>query len=155
MYPEIRAEMARKKMSLDTIANGLECTVSTASLKLNGKAPITLKEAVKIKSIIGVIVMCLYRLRKIFLSIPVVYYALKLAKYNMEHLPDEVGINLQSTGLFAQTIAKELAVMGPLTVTGACLVLMFCSRKALYPWAVSIFTLALPLLILISNLYPA
>ena len=109
----------------------------------------------KIKSIIGVIVMCLYRLRKIFLAIPVVYYALKLAKYNMEHLPEEVGINLQSTGLFAQTIAKELAVMGPLTVTGACLVLMFCSRKALYPWAVSIFTLALPLLILISNLYPA
>ena len=53
MYPEIRAEMARKKLSLDTIANGLECTVSTASLKLNGKAPITLKEAVKIKSIIG------------------------------------------------------------------------------------------------------
>jgi hypothetical protein len=53
MYPEVRAEMARKKISLDIIANGLECTVSTASLKLNGKAPITLKEAVKIKSIVG------------------------------------------------------------------------------------------------------
>jgi hypothetical protein len=53
MYPEVRAEMARKKISLDTIANGLECTVSTASLKLNGKSPITLREAVKIKSIVG------------------------------------------------------------------------------------------------------
>jgi hypothetical protein len=53
MYPEVRAEMARKKISLDTIANGLDCTISTASLKLNGKAPITLREAVKIKSIVG------------------------------------------------------------------------------------------------------
>lgn len=52
MYPEVRAELARRKISLDTIANGLECTVSTASLKLNGKSPITLKEAIKIKSII-------------------------------------------------------------------------------------------------------
>jgi len=40
-------------------------------------------------------------------------------------------------------------------VTAACLVLMFTSRKALYPWAVSIFTLILPVLLLISNLYPA
>lgn len=52
MYPEIRAEMARNKISLDTIANSLECTVSTASLKLNGKAPITLKEAIIIKRVI-------------------------------------------------------------------------------------------------------
>lgn len=53
MYPEVRAEMARKKISLDIIANGIDCTVSTASLKLNGKSPIMLKEAVKIKNIIG------------------------------------------------------------------------------------------------------
>jgi hypothetical protein len=32
---------------------------------------------------------------------------------------------------------------------------MFCSRKALYPWAISVFTLALPVLLLVSNLYPA
>ena len=35
------------------------------------------------------------------------------------------------------------------------LVLMLFSRKALYPWAVSIFTLILPVLLLVSNLYPA
>ena len=91
----------------------------------------------------------------IFLAIPVVYYALKLAKYNMQNLPEVVGINLQSNGVFAETISRELAVTGPLGLTCACLVLMVFSRKALYPWAVSVFTLALPVLLLLSNLYPA
>ena len=109
----------------------------------------------RVKSVIGVIVMVIYRLRKVFLAAPVVYYALKLASYNMENLPEIVGLNLQSNGAFAETISRSMAVMGPLGVTGACLVLMFCSRKALYPWAVSVFTLALPLLILLSNQYPA
>lgn len=109
----------------------------------------------KIKRIVGIIVMLIYRLRSIFLAIPVAWYALKLAAYNGTHLPEEVGINLQSTGEFALTISRELAVMGPLVVTAACLVLMMTSRKALYPWAVSIFTLILPVLILVSNLYPA
>ena len=109
----------------------------------------------KIKRVIGILVMVLYRLRKVFLAIPVVYYALKLADYNRVHLPEMVGINLQADGVFAQTISRELAVMGPLGVTAACLFLMMLSRKALVPWAVCVFTLVLPLLILVSNLYPA
>lgn len=109
----------------------------------------------KIKHVIGILVMCVYRLRAVFLAIPVVYYALKLAAYNSEHLPEEVGINLLSTGEFATMISREAAVMAPFVVTCACLVLMFTSRKALYPWAVSIFTLILPILLLISNQYPA
>lgn len=109
----------------------------------------------KIKRVVGILIMCVYRLRSILLAIPVVWYALKLAAYNGSHLPEEVGINLLSTGEFAMTISREMAVMGPLVVTGACLVLMVTSRKALYPWAVSIFTLILPILLLVSNLYPA
>lgn len=97
----------------------------------------------------------LFRLRKIVMAAPVVYFALQLAAYNREHLPQEVGIDLQSTGEFARMISRDLAVMGPLGLTAACLLLMFCSRKAMYPWAVSIFTLVLPLLVLITNLYPA
>lgn len=108
----------------------------------------------KVKRVIGILVMCIYRLRSVFLALPVVYYALKLAAYNSSHLPEEVGVNLQSTGEFAMTISRELAVTTPLAVTGACLILMFTSRKALYPWAVSIFTLILPILLLVSNLYP-
>lgn len=108
-----------------------------------------------VNRVINIIGMVIFRLRKIVLSVPVVYYALKLAAYNGEHLPEQVGLNLQSSGEFAMTIARSMAVMGPLALTLACLFLMFCSRKALYPWAISVFTLALPLLLLVSNLYPA
>ena len=111
--------------------------------------------AANINSLIDFIGMLLFRLRKVVLAVPVVYAALKLARYNLEHLPEEVGINIQSSGEFAQMIARDTAVMGPLGLTAACLLLMFCSRKAMYPWAISVFTLALPVLILITNLYPA
>jgi len=109
----------------------------------------------KINSLISFIGSVLFRLRKIVMAVPVIYVALKLAFYNREHLPEQVGINLQSSGEFAQMITRDMAVMGPLGLTAACLLLMFCSRKAMYPWAISIFTLTLPLLILFSNLYPA
>ena len=108
----------------------------------------------KINRIINLIGLWLFRLRKFVLAAPVVYYALKLAEYNRTHLPEQVGINLQSTGEFAQYISRNMAVMGPLALTGGCLVLMFCSRKAMYAWAISVFTLSLPLLLLLSNAYP-
>ena len=109
----------------------------------------------KVNKIINITGKWLYRLRKPVMAAPVVYYALKLASYNNQHLPEQVGINLQSTGEFAQTLSRNVAVMGPFALTMACLVLMFCSRKAMYAWAISVFTLALPLLLLFSNLYPA
>ena len=109
----------------------------------------------KINSLISFIGSVLFRLRKIVMAVPVIYWALKLASYNREHLPELVGINLQSSGAFERMISRDLAVMGPLGLTAACLLLMFCSRKAMYPWAISIFTLVLPLLILVTNLYPA
>lgn len=108
----------------------------------------------KINHVINLIGLWLFRLRKFVLAAPVVYYALKLAAYNREHLPEQVGINLQATGEFAQYISRNMAVMGPLALTGGCLILMFCSRKAMYAWAISFFTLALPLLLLLSNAYP-
>ena len=113
------------------------------------------KAAANINSLIDFIGMLLFRLRKVVLAAPVVYYAVKLALYNRENLPEQVGINLLSSGDFSQMIARDLAVMGPLGLTAACLLLMFCSRKAMYPWAISVFTLALPILLLVSNLYPA
>ena len=109
----------------------------------------------KINEIINLIGMFFFRLRKIVLTVPVAYYALQMAQYNRQHLPEQVGINLQSSGEFAQFVTRDVAVMGPLGLTAACLMLMFCSRKALYPWAISVFTLIVPLLILFTNLYPA
>ncbi len=107
------------------------------------------------KRIMGKIIMILYHLRKVVMAAPVVYVALRLASYNASHLPESVGLNLQTNGEFAMEIARSSAVMGPLVLTGACLLLMFCSRKAMYAWAISIFTLAVPVLLLVSNLYPA
>lgn len=109
----------------------------------------------KINSLISFIGSILFRLRKIVMAVPVVYWALKLAAYNREHLPEQVGINLQSSGAFEQMVSRDVAVLGPLGLTAACLLLMLCSRKAMYPWAISIFTLVLPLLVLFTNLYPA
>ena len=109
----------------------------------------------KINSLISFIGTVLFRLRKLVLAVPVIYWAVKIALYNRENLPEQVGINLLSSGEFAQIISRDMAVMGPLGLTAACLLLMFCSRKAMYPWAVSVFTLALPILILFTNLYPA
>lgn len=97
----------------------------------------------------------IFRLRRFILAVPVVLAALKLAAVNMERLPEMVGLNLQSTGEFAQMVTREYAVYGPLGVTALCLLLMFFTRKVLYPWLISIFTLVLPLLIYLTNVYPA
>ena len=97
----------------------------------------------------------IYHLRKIVLAVPVVIAALWLAAYNSQHLPAQVGLNLQTTGEFANMIGRGTAVMFPLAITGGCLVLMFCSRKSVYPWLISLFSLAVPVLLLLTNLYPA
>ena len=97
----------------------------------------------------------LVRMRKVLLSIPVLVLAVQLAQYNTEHLPEQVGIDLQTTGEFALVISRNAAVMGPLVLTVLCLVLMFCSRRTMYPWIISVFSLVLPLLLLLTNMYPA
>jgi Na+-driven multidrug efflux pump len=48
-----------------------------------------------------------------------------------------------------------LAVTFPLMITGACLVLTFLSRKSIYPWLISVFSLVIPVLLLVTNIYPA
>lgn len=108
----------------------------------------------KVTRIVKTIGLWLFRLRKVFMAIPVIWFSGKLASYNMENLPEQVGLNLQANGSYAQMIDRSLAVHGPLWITAACLLLMFCSRRARYPWAISIFSLVLPLLILLTNLYP-
>jgi len=138
-------------VKLDLITNKL----NGLRKKNAGQEPENLSVWGKIKKIISLIVTWIYRLRGVILAAPVVYAALKIADYNRDHLPETVGLNLQSTGEFAMSISRELAVFGPLVLTAACLTLMLCSRKVMYPWAVSIFTLVIPILLLISNIYPA
>lgn len=50
MYPNLKAEMARKKITQLAIAECLNVTPTTISLKLNGKAKLLLPECMKIKN---------------------------------------------------------------------------------------------------------
>lgn len=95
------------------------------------------------------------KFRKIFLAIPVVWAAVKLALQNMERLPEMVGLNLQVDGTYAIQITRELAAWGPVVVTIFCLFLMLCSRRVLTPWLVSVITLVIPIFIWITNVFPS
>ena len=97
----------------------------------------------------------IWQSRKLLLAIPVVYLMLYFARLNWNVLPERVGLNLQTTGEYAQYITKELAVYGPMGVTGGCLAMMFLSRKTVYPWMICMFSMLLPLLILLTNIFPA
>ena len=96
----------------------------------------------------------IYRLRSILLAVPVLVASVILAVINMGRLPEIVGLNMQSNGEYATAITRGVAVMGPFALTAICLLLMFCSKKVLYPWLISIFSLALPLLFLFTNTFP-
>ena len=97
----------------------------------------------------------IYRLRSLLLAIPVVYLMLYFARLNWNALPDSVGLHLQTTGDYARYITKEMAVYTPLGITGGCLAMMFVSRKTLYPWMICLFSMLLPLLILVTNIFPS
>ena len=97
----------------------------------------------------------IWRLRKVLFAIPVVYLALYFARLNWNVLPELVGLNLQTNGEYAEYISREMAVYAPLGVTGGCLTMMFLSRKTVYPWMICMFSMLLPLLILITNIFPA
>lgn len=95
-----------------------------------------------------------YKLRSVLLAIPVAVAAIALAVRNMAKLPQQVGVNLLANGEYAMMVSRGVAVVGPLAVTAVCLLLMFCSRRVVYPWLISLFSLTLPLLILITNTFP-
>ncbi len=93
-----------------------------------------------------------FRMRKILLALPVVGVAVWLASYCRARMPEIVGIGLKSSGEYAATISRDAAVLGPLAITFTCLILMFCSRRTLYPWLISVFTLILPIFIMATNM---
>jgi transcriptional regulator with XRE-family HTH domain len=53
MYPNLRAEMARKKVTGQELAKRIGITNGTFSQKFNGKFDFTLDEAQKIKKALG------------------------------------------------------------------------------------------------------
>ena len=94
----------------------------------------------------------IFKLRSVLLAAPVVFAAVKLALYAQEKLPEQVGINLTETGEYAMLVNRNTAILVSLGVTGVCLLMMFLSRKTIYPWLISIFSLVLPILLIVTNL---
>ncbi len=95
------------------------------------------------------------RFKKVVLAVPVGWCAIWLALENIGRLPDKVGLGLQIDGTFSMMLPKLLAILGPVAVTALCLLLMFGSKRTLTPWLVSVFSLALPILLWVINVYPA
>ena len=94
-------------------------------------------------------------IRKILLAVPVVLGALYIADYVRDRLPEQVGLLIQESGAYTYVIAQETAINGCLLITAGCLVLMFISRRTVYPWLISIFSLILPVILLLTNIFPA
>ena len=94
-----------------------------------------------------------YKLRSLVLSIPVAVVALALAVRNLAQLPAQVGFNLLSNGQYQFVVSKGIAVCLPVAITAVCLCMMFLSKKVLYPWLISVFSLALPLVLWLSNVF--
>lgn len=89
------------------------------------------------------------------ISLPVLGVSIFQAFQNASRLPETVGINLLATGDYAQTVSRPVAVVVPLLITLVCILLTSFSKRVLFPWLISIFTLVLPVLIWFTNIYPA
>lgn len=103
--------------------------------------------------VLGMTARWAYKLRSILLSIPVAVVALALAVRNLTQLPTEVGFILQENGEYQWMISRGMAVCVPVAITAVCLCMMFLSKKVLYPWLISVFSLALPLVLWLSNVF--
>ncbi len=96
-----------------------------------------------------------FKLRKIIAAVPVAVGAVYLAIHNEATLSTVVGLGLREDGSFTYQILREVAVLFPLMITAVCLLLMFGSRRILTPWIVSVISLLIPLMIWITNVFPA
>lgn len=106
-----------------------------------------------VAQVIGMTFRWAYNLRSILLSIPVAVVALALAVRNLTQLPAEVGIVLQANGEYQWVIGRGVAAIVPLLITALCIAMMLLSKKVLYPWLISVFSLALPLVLWLSNMF--
>ena len=117
------------------------------------------KDEEKEKSLFKLICEWIFKLRSVFLAIPVVCAAIILAVENAAKLPAKLLLYVpvsQQALLTSKAIefSRDTAVYFPLAVTGLCLVFMFCSRRTVYPWLISIFTLVLPIFFRFISVFP-
>ncbi len=138
--------------------NFIEVLVEKWNALCEAADPVLKKISAVLKKIDHVLVLIwtyIVKLKKVILAAPVVWAAVMLALRNMSKLPQTVGLNLQPDGTFSILLSRELAVLGPVALTALCLLLMFCSKRVLTPWMVSVITLIVPIFIWITNVFPA
>ena len=121
-------------------------------------------------SILAIIFRALWKtvfgLRGIILSAPVAAAAIWVAAWGQKKLPEvveitHVAIDLEAEnalmGMFVlntELITRDVALFVPLALTAFCLLMTILSKKTLYPWLISIFTLCLPVVMWFLNTYP-
>ncbi len=105
----------------------------------------------KVGFVLGLTAKWAYKLRSLVLSIPVFVCAGALAIRNARLLPALVGVNMLANGEYQWFISRSAAVLIPFAITTVCLLLMLISKKTLYPWLISLFSLVLPLVVWLTN----
>lgn len=107
-----------------------------------------------------------YRLRSILLAAPVAAVAVSLAQQNLKRLPETVEITKLTINPDAEYalfgflemgthyITRDMAVFVPAIITAICLVMMMCSKRTLYPFIISVFSLCIPLVLYFFCIYP-
>lgn len=108
---------------------------------------------------ITLILKWVYKLRGVFLAIPVVIAAIVLAITNMVKLPQQLAVYFPAIAgeevvVKLLELDKGTAVIVPFLITVVCLLMMFCSRRQVYPWLISVFSLALPVFFLFISIFP-
>lgn len=101
----------------------------------------------------------IFKLRSVFMAAPVLIASIILAIRNSTRLPEKLAVyfpsfNAEKIVIKLTELDRGTAVTIPLLITLACLALMFCSRRTVYPWLISIFSLVLPLFFLFIGMYP-
>ena len=88
-----------------------------------------------------------FRLRSVALSLPVAIIAVILAVNNAAVLPAELSIG---AGDSVTVISKSVLIMGPLALTALAIMMTLFSKRVVYPWLISLFTLLIPIVFAIT-----
>lgn len=110
-------------------------------------------------STFGYFCQWIYKLRTVIMAIPVVIASTVLAVYSAAKLPDKLQLYFPSWAnkeamVKMVEMGRFTAILVPLLITAFCLLMMFCSRRTIYPWLVSVFSLLLPLFFIFISTFP-
>lgn len=99
-----------------------------------------------------------YKFRSLFMAIPVVACSINLALVSAAKLPAKLMLSIpavQERELVLKLVEmdKTTAIFVPVLITAVCLLLMFCSRRQLFPWLISIFSLILPVTLIVAGMF--